>query len=63
MAITAVDFFQETGDDQEIAKNARARSDAFAWPAIDVTSPGPWPTARKMSNSMAAFKANVRWKA
>src|SRR6516164_6738477 len=37
------------------------RSEALAWRAIELTSPGPWPTARKMSSSTAALSAAVRW--
>ncbi len=37
------------------------RSDAEQWRAIDAASPGPSPTALKMSSSMAAFSAAVRW--
>src|ERR1700739_2050721 len=39
------------------------RSEAEAWRAMEATSPGPWPTARKTSSSIAALSAAVRWKA
>ena len=37
------------------------RSDAEQWRAMEATSPGPSPTARNTSRSMAARSAAVRW--